>query len=164
MLPTCLHHQRLLHLQRTPRIPPAWPRDPLSPLTPRGFPLQHLRLVALPQCLLRTCWPDRETPKTPSCLLEVQTLERLWGMLVTAWQTLEGVLSIWPIPARSSIRPGQKNQHPASHQTSPTLTQRRSCSRGFSSCRSNHQKEPRTRRSSQVLVLICCVPCVCVCV
>lgn len=157
MIPTHLHHQRFLHLQSTFRIPPTRPPGPLSPLTPRGFPLQHLRSLALPRGLLRTCWPVRETLRTPSRLLEVQTLERLGGMLVTTWQTLGGVLPIWSILARSSIRPGRKNQPPASRQTSPTLTQPRSCSRGFSSCRSNHQKELRTRPSSRALVLMCAV-------
>lgn len=154
MIPTHLHHQKFLHLQWTLRIPPKRPQDPL---TPRGFPLKHLRSPALRQRLLKTCWPGREILWIPSCLLVVQTLERLWGALVTTWQTLVGVLPIWPILARSSIRLGQRNQHPASHQTSPTLTQRRSCSRGFSSCRSKHQKELRTRLSSQVLLLMCSV-------
>lgn len=162
MTPTHLPHQRFLHLLWTLKIPPTPPRDPLSPLTPKSFPLQHLRSLALPQCLLRTCWTDRETLRTPSCLLEVQTLGKLAGMLVTTWQTLGGVLLIWPTLPRSSIRPGQKNQHPASHRTSPTLTQRRSCSRGYSSCRSNRQKDVTTGPSSQVPILMRSVRCVCV--
>lgn len=153
MRATRLRHQRFLLLQRTLRIPPTRPPGPLSPLTPRGSPLQHLRSLAPPQRRLRARRPDGETPRSPSCLpSEVPTLEKPGGVSVTRWRTPGGAPPIWPVVARSSIWPGPKNQRPASHRTSPTLTRRRSCSRGFSSCRSN-RKEASTRPASRVPLL-----------